>query len=66
MISGCKLTADLFGDAFDGVVGGEQGALLPAYEVREVVSGEVGSALGSVEPGVGGFAAGRMGVGETA
>ncbi len=35
---------DLFGDALDGVVGGKVGAFLPAYEVGEVVAGEVGSA----------------------
>ncbi len=39
------LAVHLFGDAFYGVVGGEGCAFLPADEVGEVVSGEVGSAL---------------------
>ena len=36
-------------DAFDGVVSGENGSLLAAYEVREIVSGEVDSAVGLLE-----------------
>jgi hypothetical protein len=36
-------------DAFDGVVSGENGSLLAAYEVREIVSGEVDSAIGLLE-----------------
>ena len=60
------LAMDLFGNAFDGVVGGEYGAFLPGYEVGEVVSGEVGSTLGFVELGVGGLSAWQEDVSEAA
>lgn len=60
------LAANLFGDAFDGVMGGEDGALLPADEVREVISGEVGLALWFFELLVGWLAAVEVIVGEAA
>jgi len=56
----------LFCDALDGMVGGEDCALLPADEVREVVAGEVGLALWLFELCVRGIAAGEVIVGEAA
>src|SRR5882757_11416167 len=60
-----RLTVELFCDAFDGVMGGEDGALLPADEVREVVAGEVGLPLRLLKLGVGRLAAGEKIVCET-
>jgi hypothetical protein len=60
------LGLDRGGDALDGVVGGEDGAFLPADQVREVVAGEVGAALGLVQLGVGGVAGCEVVVGEAA
>jgi hypothetical protein len=42
----------LLRNAVDGVMGRESRAFLPAYEVREVVSGKIGLALRLVELGV--------------
>ena len=47
-------------------MGGEDRAFLPAYEVREIVSGEEGAALGLLELGVGRVAGGHVVVGEAA
>src|SRR3984885_15404687 len=56
----------LVGDAFDGVMGGEDGAFLPGYEVREVVAREVGAAFGFLQLAVCRRAAGCPVVGEAA
>ena len=53
-------------DALDGVVRGEDCALLPADEMGEVVACEVGLALRFFELLVGGVAAGEVVVGEAA
>lgn len=66
MIAGCRLGVELFRDALDGVMGREGSALLPADEVREVVSGEVGLALRLFKLDVGRLAAGEKIVGEAA
>ena len=54
---GVSLAADSFGDALDGVMSGECRSFLPANEVREIITGEVGSALGFFELDVCGPAA---------
>ena len=51
-----SLAADLLRDAVDGVVGRERRAFLPAYEMRDVVSREIGLALRYVELGIGSIA----------
>src|SRR5215470_14923939 len=48
------------------MVGGEDGSFLPAYEVGEVVSCEVGSALRFFELRVGGSTRGQVDVGHAA
>ena len=49
----CSLAAHGGRDAFDGVMGGERGALLPADQMREVVAGEPDTALGLFQLGIG-------------
>src|SRR5260370_20676159 len=57
------LGVELLRDAFDGVMGREDGTLLPADEVREVVAGEVGLPLRLFQLGVGRLATGEKIVG---
>jgi hypothetical protein len=64
--SGRWLALDLFCDALDGVMGGEDGSFLPGNEVREIVAGEVGLALGLFKLFVGRGAAGDEVVREAA
>jgi len=60
------LGVELLRDAFDGVMGREDGTLLPADEVGEVVAGGVGLPLRLFQLGVGRLAAGEKIVGEAA
>src|SRR3954447_26583604 len=64
--SAIRLGVELFCDAFHGVMSREDGALLPADEVREVVAGEVGLALRLFKPDVSRLAAGEKIVREAA